>query len=81
MITSSYRLIPGHALDVLPTLPDGCAQCVITSPPYYGLRDYALPPLIWDADPECEHEWGKAGRKGGGAGSAGAGNPGGGIAW
>jgi DNA modification methylase len=67
VIPTSYRLIPGHALDVLPTLPDGCAQCVVTSPPYYGLRDYALPPLIWNADPECEHEWGLAGKRGGGA--------------
>lgn len=29
-------------------LADGSVQCVITSPPYYGLRDYDLPPLVWD---------------------------------
>lgn len=26
----------------LATLPDGCVHCAITSPPYYGLRDYGV---------------------------------------
>ena len=30
----------GHVLDVLPTLPAESVNCVVTSPPYYGLRDY-----------------------------------------
>lgn len=30
----------GHALDVARTLPDGSVQTIVTSPPYYGLRDY-----------------------------------------
>jgi DNA modification methylase len=34
------RLIHGDALDVLRQMPDGCVQTCITSPPYYGLRDY-----------------------------------------
>jgi len=32
----------GHVLDVLPTLPTESANCVVTSPPYYGLRDYGV---------------------------------------
>jgi DNA modification methylase len=28
------------ALTYLRTLPDGCVNCVVTSPPYFGLRDY-----------------------------------------
>ena len=28
----------GDALDVACTLPDGAADCIVTSPPYYGLR-------------------------------------------
>jgi len=28
---------------------------VITSPPYFGLRDNKIEPSIWDGDPECEH--------------------------
>lgn len=30
----------GDALDVAKTLPDGVADCIVTSPPYFGLRDY-----------------------------------------
>ena len=32
----------GHVLDVFPTLPTESANCVVTSPPYYGLRDYGV---------------------------------------
>lgn len=24
----------------------------------WGLRDYGIEPRVWDADPDCEHEWG-----------------------
>jgi DNA modification methylase len=34
------RIIQGDALSVLKTLPDASVQCVATSPPYYGLRNY-----------------------------------------
>ena len=30
----------GDALDVLRTMPDGSVNCCVTSPPYWGLRDY-----------------------------------------
>jgi site-specific DNA-methyltransferase (cytosine-N4-specific) len=33
----------GDALEVLRTLPDESVNCVVTSPPYYGLRDYGEP--------------------------------------
>lgn len=32
----------GDALDVLRSLPAESVQCVVTSPPYYGLRDYGV---------------------------------------
>jgi site-specific DNA-methyltransferase (adenine-specific) len=32
----------GDALEVLRTLPDSSVDCVITSPPYWGLRDYGV---------------------------------------
>lgn len=32
----------GDATEILKTLPDGCVHCVVTSPPYYGLRDYGV---------------------------------------
>ncbi len=33
-------LYHGTALDVLAALPDGSADCCVTSPPYFGLRSY-----------------------------------------
>lgn len=33
-------VLPGDALAVLRTLPDEVARCCVTSPPYWGLRDY-----------------------------------------
>jgi site-specific DNA-methyltransferase (cytosine-N4-specific) len=33
----------GDALDVLRTLPDGSVDSCVTSPPYFGLRDYGEP--------------------------------------
>ncbi|MFJ4735229.1 DNA-methyltransferase [Streptomyces sp. NPDC088770] len=33
-------LLLGDALGVLRTLPVGSVDCIVTSPPYYGLRDY-----------------------------------------
>ncbi len=34
-------------------------QTVVTSPPYWALRDYGLKPSVWGGDPECEHHWGE----------------------
>jgi len=36
----SYRIVQGDALDVLREMPDDSAHCCVTSPPYWGLRDY-----------------------------------------
>lgn len=33
-------------------------QCVVTSPPYWGVRDYGIKPSVWGGDPECAHKWG-----------------------
>jgi DNA modification methylase len=37
---SGPRILIGDCLEVLRGLPDGMAQTCVTSPPYYGLRDY-----------------------------------------
>lgn len=37
-MVNEYRI--GDCTEVMSTLPDGFAQCCITSPPYWGLRDY-----------------------------------------
>lgn len=45
-------LIQGNALQI--PLRDECVQCVVTSPPYWGLRDYGT--ARWSGgDPECSH--------------------------
>lgn len=36
----SVTLLHGDALEQARTLPDGSVDCIVTSPPYYGLRDY-----------------------------------------
>lgn len=58
----------------LAELPDASVHCVVTSPPYWGLRDYGAEPQVWGGDRECEHEWEPARyyvEGGGGAGSSG----------
>ena len=50
-------IIKGHALDILQKLPNESVNCCVTSPPYWGLRDYGIEPVIWDGDKDCEHEW------------------------
>lgn len=34
------KIIQGNCLEVLKTLPDNSIDCCVTSPPYFGLRDY-----------------------------------------
>ncbi len=55
----SLALYQGHVLDVLAELPEDSVHAVCSSPPYWGLRDYKLPSMIWDAVNGCEHEWSK----------------------
>lgn len=38
----TVRIITGDCRQVLPTLPDESVHCVVTSPPYFGLRDYGV---------------------------------------
>jgi DNA modification methylase len=37
---NDYRIITGDCITGMKTLPDGCVHTCITSPPYFGLRDY-----------------------------------------
>ena len=38
----SNKILCGDALTVLKSLPSDSINCCITSPPYYGLRDYGM---------------------------------------
>lgn len=45
-------------------LRDESVQCAVTSPPYWGLRQYAGEQCeVWGGDPEHAHEWGPESRK------------------
>lgn len=39
---NSFSLLTGDAIDQLATLPAESVHCCITSPPYWGLRDYGV---------------------------------------
>ncbi len=36
------EIVQGDVVDVLQELPDDSVDCVVTSPPYWGLRDYQI---------------------------------------
>jgi DNA modification methylase len=38
----SVSILTGDCRDLLKTLPESSVQCVVTSPPYFGLRDYGV---------------------------------------
>ena len=48
------EIIQGDCLEVLKTIPDKSIDCCITSPPYYGLRDYGTGEWV-GGDPNCPH--------------------------
>ena len=37
-----FQIINGDALKALQAMPDGSVDCIVTSPPYWGLRDYGV---------------------------------------
>jgi DNA modification methylase len=50
----TVQILKGDCRDVLRTLPDESVHCVVTSPPYFGLRDYGT--ATWEGgDPDCDH--------------------------
>jgi DNA modification methylase len=40
MRMSNVNIHTGNCLDILPTMEAGSVNCCVTSPPYFGLRDY-----------------------------------------
>lgn len=46
MTTGDYSIIEGDAAAILKDFPDECFHCCVTSPPYFGLRDYGNPGQI-----------------------------------
>lgn len=51
---NSWRILIGDVREQLSTLPNGCVRTCVTSPPYWGLRDYGT--ATWEGgDSNCEH--------------------------
>lgn len=50
-------IIIGDALIELTKLEPESVQCCVTSPPYWGLRDYGIESTVWDGDENCQHDW------------------------
>jgi len=51
------KIICGAMPKATKVFPDGYFNCSISSPPYWALRDYGLPPSIWDGDINCKHKF------------------------
>ena len=54
----SVRLLIGDCRERLRDLAEASIHCVVTSPPYYSLRDYGVLPSVWGGDAACNHAWG-----------------------
>ena len=52
------KILVGDVRSRLSELPDGSVQCVVTSPPYWGLRDYGTASWI-GGDENCDHRVGR----------------------
>ena len=50
------KIFQGNALDVLKTFPEKSVSMAITSPPYWGLRDYQSEDTVWDDENLVGHE-------------------------
>lgn len=53
-------ILVGNVIDRLRDLPADYVHCVVTSPPYFGLRAYGTDPQVWGGDPACAHDWNDA---------------------
>lgn len=47
----------GDCRQLIHGLDNESIDCVMTLPPYWGLRDYKTEPIIFDGLPDCEHEF------------------------
>ena len=51
----TVTILEGNCIETLKTLADASVQCVVTSPPYYGLRDYGTAKWVGGTDLNCAH--------------------------
>ena len=61
-MTPTSRIIVADVLDGLSQLDEGSVHCCVTSPPYWGLRDYGT--ATWEGgDDGCDHKSSRTGSK------------------
>lgn len=53
----SYEVFIGNCMDSLKKMADESVDCCVTSPPYWGLRDYGGGGIVWGGEEECNHDW------------------------
>lgn len=53
----AVRILTGDVREQLRTLPSESVACVVTSPPYLGLRSYGTEPQVWGGDSDHQHDW------------------------
>lgn len=50
-------ILQGDNRELLRELPSESVDSCVTSPPYWGLRDYKVEGLVWGGDSSCSHSW------------------------
>jgi len=59
-VTFENAIHAGDCLEIMRGWPEASVHCVVTSPPYWGLRSYAgEQERVWGGDEGCEHAWGE----------------------
>lgn len=58
-MSDRYEILHGHVIDRLRDVKEESIHCVVSSPPYYGLRSYQTEGQVWGGRADCEHEWGE----------------------
>lgn len=55
-----FKIYNEDVLSGLSKIGSESVQCVCTSPPFWGLRNYSTVHQIWGGDKNCEHQWDSA---------------------
>lgn len=55
----TVTILVGNALEQLRGVLSASVHMCCSSPPYYGKRDYGVPPSVWGGYEACEHRWGE----------------------
>lgn len=44
---------------VMRSMPENSVQCMVSSPPYWGVRSYMIPHSVYGGLASCAHQWGQ----------------------